>query len=174
MSRTFSQVIILAEDKRHQNFVVRYLRRRRYKNEIFFEKLPSGSGCGEQWVRENYARSVGAYRARARKARTALIVVIDADTGDVIRRTRQLQEALGKDARKDDEEIVHLIPRRNIETWILHLTGEDVDEEEDYKNSDVDRMIPAAAKRFHDWTSQPPAECLPSLTDGLQETKRLQ
>ena len=165
--------MILAEDRRHQNFVAAYLKRRKYEGEIRRESLPSGRGCGEQWVRENYARAVGAYRARSKKIRTALIVVIDADKGDTERRTRQLREALPSNPRQSGEAIVHFIPRRHIETWVLHLTGEQVEETSDYHNRDVDRLISSAAASFHEWTSQPPAGCLPSISAAIQETKRL-
>ncbi len=165
--------MVLGEDKRHQNFVRRYLKRRRYGGEIRLENLPSGRGCGEQWVRENYARAVGAYRARSSKAKTALTVIIDADTNDVSRRVRQLKEALGSNERKDGEAIVHLIPKRHIETWILHLIGTPVNEDSDYHNEKVDDLIPEAAANFHEWTAQAPANCLPSLRVGIEETKRL-
>jgi hypothetical protein len=165
--------MVLAEDRRHQNFVRRYLKRRRYDGEIRLENVPSGRGCGEQWVRENYARAVGAYRARSSRAKTALIVIVDADTSEVSWRVRQLKEALGNNERKSAEAIVHFIPKRNIETWILHLSGEQVDEEADHRNRDVDAMITAAAAVFHEWTAQPPASCLPSLSAALQEAKRL-
>lgn len=99
--------------------------------------------------------------------------MIDADTEDLNRRDRQLQEALGKDARRHDEAIVHFIPRRNIETWILRLNGEQVDEIVDHRNRDVNDLIPAAALTFHKWTSQAPANCLPSLVTAIRESKRL-
>jgi hypothetical protein len=102
-----------------------------------------------------------------------LIVVIDADTETVGRRVHQLSEALGNGARKDGETIVHVIPKRNIETWILQLSGKHVDEETDYGKRDVDDLIPNAAATFHAWTSQPPASCLPSLLAAIEETKRL-
>jgi hypothetical protein len=74
-----SQVAVLAEDVRHQRFVRFYLKLIGYpKNVIQNEDLPSGRRCGEQWVRERYERTVGAYRSRASRAETALIVAIDA------------------------------------------------------------------------------------------------
>jgi hypothetical protein len=102
------------------------------------------------------------------------MVIIDADTDEVSRRVRQLKEALGASARNEDEAIVHLIPRRNIETWILHLSDMDVDEETDYHDEKgVDDLIPAAAATFHGWISKLPENCLPSLSVGIEETKRL-
>src|ERR1017187_1711563 len=96
MSRA-SRVIVLAEDERHQRFVRRYLGELGYSNrDVRFEPLPVGRGCGEQWVREHYAAVVRAYRSRVRtkRASTALVVVIDADKGDVARRLRQFEESL--------------------------------------------------------------------------------
>lgn len=113
-----------------------------------------------------------AYRARSHRANTALFVVIDADMGDVGDRTRQLREAL-EQPREANEAILHFIPRRHIETWILHLKGEDVDEFSDYHNRDVDKLIPSAAAKFHDWVAQPPTECLASLRAAIEEAGRL-
>jgi hypothetical protein len=169
---------VLAEDKRHQSFVKRYLKRRKHDGEVRLEPLPSATGgAGDKWVRERYAAAVKAYRTRAARTATALVVVIDADKLSVVRRAGQLESAL-KQAHMGDREagevIVHFIPRRHIETWILHLSGSDVDEEADYHNEKgVDDLIQSAAAAFHGWTSQPPAKCLPSLDAALQETKRL-
>lgn len=170
MNNRISQIIVLAEDRRHQNFVVRYLQARNYDGEVRREPLPSGRGCGEQWVRENYARAVGAYRARSNKAKTALIVVIDADKGEVQDRARQPRQG---QPRQGDEAIAHFIPRRHIEMWVLCLTGEGVDEFTDYHGRDVDGFISDAARTFHDWTRQAPASCLPSLSAGIEEARRL-
>ncbi len=86
---------------------------------------------------------------------------------------RQVGEALGRNARKDSEVIVHLIPKRHIETWILHLTGTAVNEGTDYHNERIDDIIPQAAANFLEWAAQAPADCLPSLSVGIEETKRL-
>jgi len=171
----FSKIFILAEDARQLLFVRRYLYRAGFQTHVIDpEPLPGGTGgAGEHWVRARYPAAVEKLRKRAAKAKTALIVVIDADTDEVGRRVRQLSDALGRSVRKDDEAIVHLIPKRHIETWILHLSGEEVDEETDYHHESVDDLIPAAAAKFHAWTSPPPDDCLPSLSVGIEETKRL-
>jgi hypothetical protein len=76
-----SRFVILAEDQHHQRFVRRYLERLGCsKHEIHSEPFPNGRGSGEQWVRRHYTEQVQAFRYRSRKAETALIVVIDADT----------------------------------------------------------------------------------------------
>ena len=181
MSRP-SQVAVLAEDDRHQGFVRRYLYRLGHsRHDIRFEPLPSGRGCGEQWVRERYAQAVRAYRARSARAGTALIIAIDADAGDADRRLRQLREALeqaGLATRTDGEAIVHLIPKWSVETWILCLSGRQVDEITDYsQEGDVDRLIPTAALTFFEWTrvnATPPARCVPSLLSAIPEVRRLE
>ncbi len=174
-----SQIIVLAEDKRHQRLIYRYLDRLKLQSVTRFEPLPSGRGCGEQWVRERYADSVRAFRKR--HADTALIVIIDADTGDLNRRTRQFESALSGaelSARTAEEKIVHLIPKRNIETWILNLNGQPVDEETDFRHgSGIDDLIDSAAHTFFEWTRPNAAIlefCVYSLRLAIPEIRRLE
>jgi hypothetical protein len=174
----FSKIFILAEDARQQRFVRRYLHGAGFERHVIDpEPLPNGiGGAGEHWVRRHYAAVLMKYRRRATKARTALIVVIDADTEDLSFRSRQLEDSLRQtDAapRSKGESILHLIPKRNIETWILHLNGEGVDETKDHRHRDVDDLIPIAAAKFHAWSAQVPTHCLPSLLAAIEETNRL-
>ncbi len=177
-----SQVIVLGEDQRHQSFVRKYLRRVGYSfHDVRFEALPSGRGCGEQWVRERYASAVAAYRARCARAQTSLVVAIDADRGDVGRRLQQLQAALTDAAmavRSTDERIAHLIPKRHIETWILCLRGRHVDEDTDYRHEPgIEQLIGTAAETLFEWgrtNAQIPAYCVPSLLSAIPEAKRLE
>ena len=177
-----SRVIVVAEDQRHQSFIRRYLRRLGYTfHDVYFEDLPSGRGCGEQWVREHYARAVAAYRARCAHAQTALVVTIDADNGDVGRRLQQLQSALtgaSLVARGPTEKIAHLIPKRNIETWILCLHGDPVDETTDYRHDQrIGQIIGPAAETFFQWSRtnfQVPSHCVPSLLSAIPEVRRLE
>jgi hypothetical protein len=101
-------------------------------------------------VRTRYAPAVKAYRARAARAQTSLVVAIDADTEDVARRTRQLEDSLAAEelsSRSNTERIVHLIPKRNIETWILNLNGNPVDEETDFRRAPgIESQIGSAAQ----------------------------
>jgi hypothetical protein len=177
-----SRVILLAEDQRHQSFVCRYLRHVGYSNhDVRRVPLPAGRGCGEQWVRERYAAEVAAYRQRSARAATALIVAIDADNGDRVRRLIQFQSALQNAqmfARENDERIAHVIPRRNVETWILCLNGVEVDEETDYsRQGKLDELIQQAATIFYEW-SRPnaiiPNSCIASLRETISETRRIE
>jgi hypothetical protein len=177
-----SQVVVLAEDRRHQRFIRCYLKRL-YGETLTprFVGLPSGRGSGEQWVREHYALEVQAYRSRSARASTALIVLIDSDLGDLDGRVRQLRDALLQahfQPRADAEKIVHLIPKRNIETWVLCLGGRAVDEQDDYRREEgIDAEIPAASRTFFEWSrlrSSVPAHCVPSLHAAFPEARRLE
>ena len=164
----YSRLIVLAEDSRQQGFVRRYIYRLGYeRHQIQFTPLPNNRGCGEKWVRDQYAELVQACRSRSSRANTALAVVIDADTDGIERRVRQLSVALEQaeqEARRDGEAIVHLIPKRNIETWILCLNGRSVDEQQDYsRQPGIDPLITPAAATFYDWSrpnANPPEHCV--------------
>jgi hypothetical protein len=163
-----SLVIVLAEDERHQRFVRHFLYQKGLStHQIRMEPLPSGKGCGEQWVRERYPTTVKAYRERSARARTALVVVIDADTCDADRRGRQLREA-----------ITHFVPKRNIETWVLFLDGRSVDEDKDYSlDPDVDQLIRPGAVAFFDMSrvnAAPRSNCIASLLAAIPEARRLE
>jgi hypothetical protein len=107
-------------------------------------------------------------------------VAIDADTGDIAHRTRQLEQSLAVDGltpRAGGERIIHLIPRRNIETWILNLNGNEVDEETDYRPQSLDDLIVHAARTLFEWTrpnSALPVHSTPSLRAAIQELRRLE
>jgi hypothetical protein len=84
----------------------------------------------------------------------------------------------GKEVVKDSEQIARLVPKRNIETWILCLNQQPVDEETDYTKTrnDWNELIPPAAKTLVQWTrsqAELPSHCVDSLRSGVRELKRL-
>jgi hypothetical protein len=175
-------VVVVVEDDRHRMLIYRYLRRRGLtSHEIRTKPSPSGQGSAEQWVRTAYAAEVRAYRIRRVRAATALIVMIDADTHTVQGRLTQLGEALkegGIKAIGNTEEIVRLVPKRNVETWILCLNEEAVEEVTDYKETrnDWSDLIPPAAVTLFEWTRPNavlPQHCIDSLRRGVNELNRL-
>ena len=178
MTKT-SQVILLVEDSRHQQFIFRYLRTVGLEPRVIrVFKSPSGSGSAEQWVRERFAIEVE--ECRARRAKTKLIVVIDADTHTVPQRLRQLDQALheaGVASIRDTEEIARLVPKRNVETWILCLNDIAVDEDTDYKRTrnGWPELIRTAAATLYEWsrpnTAAPPS-CVESLQHGIRELRK--
>jgi hypothetical protein len=174
------EVVILCEDQAQQNFAWRYLQRAGF-NMSRVRKRPVKEG-GEQHVRKNYAEEVKKHRENFGKRTGALVVLIDADTGTVNRRASQLEDELNQaklPRRNDGEAIAHLIPKRNIETWILYLNGEAVSEDDEDTKQRVrnqDTPIQPAAIAFHSMTLSTaalPDNCLPSLLAAIPEARRL-
>jgi len=173
-------VVVIAEDEHHEMLARRYLKRHGLeKHEIRIERSPSGQGSAEHWVRKRFVIEVSVFRSR--HAQTKLIVIIDADAHTVQSRVRQLDQAL-TDSHKaavdtNSEQIARLVPKRNVETWILCLNGHLTDEETDYKRTrnDWSGLIPPAAETLFQWTrpnTQPP-QYTDSLQCGVSELKRL-
>jgi hypothetical protein len=156
-----SQVIIVLEDDHHEMLIYRYLIHcglKRYA--IRVHRSPSGQGSADSWVRKRFVEETNAYRNRQARALTDLIVVIDADVHTVKERLKQLNQALtdsGNPIVGESERKARLVPKRNVETWILCLNGEAVDEETDYKRtrSGWNELIPTASEALYQWTRSP-------------------
>jgi hypothetical protein len=176
-----SLVILLVEDRRHEQFISKYLQKGGLgRHAMRVVMSPSGAGSAEKWVRERFLIEVEA--CRTRQAQTKLIVLIDADAQTVQQRVRQLDLKL-RDAGvpaipADNEQIARLIPKRNIETWILCLNDILVDEDTDYKNAH-DRwtvLTFTAAGRLYAWTranATVPTSCTESLHAGVLELRKI-
>jgi hypothetical protein len=177
-----SRVIVLLEDDHHNRLINRYLIKCGWeRHEIRIYRSPAGEGSAESWVRKEFVKQTNVYRIRQARAQSALIVMIDADTRTVQDRLNQLDHALRKSGNQvvgDSERIARLVPKRNVETWILCLNEEAVDEETDYKKTrnDLSALIPQAAVTLCQWTrstAEPPNHCVSSLRTGVGELKRL-
>jgi hypothetical protein len=175
-------MIAIVEDERHEMLFRRYLKKCGMgPNQVTYIRSPSGAGSAEQWVRARFAKEVGAYRTRQAKAATALLLAIDADTHAVRTRLIQLDQTLrdaGIKAVEADEQIARLVPKRNVETWILCLNDEAVNEETDYKarRHNWNDLIPPAAQALFQWTrrgNELPNHCVDSLSVGVKELNRL-
>jgi hypothetical protein len=176
-------VILLVEDDRQRMLIYKYLINCGHKrHELRVEQAPSGRGSAVSWVRQRFVKETNACRRRQARAGTALIVMIDADAHTVQRRLSQLNDALtdsGTRVVAPGERIARLVPRRNVETWILCLNEHDVLEDADYKGTrdNWNELIPPASQRLCRWTrphAKLPKQCVPSLRTGIQELKRLE
>jgi hypothetical protein len=140
MSRRVTQVVLLCEDSQHETFARRFLELLGvHRRAVRVEKAPKGRGSGEQWVREAYPKEVKALRSKRYIEGRALLVIIDEDTQSTGARTVGLGQALKDHDLSDrprDEAIIHVIPARNIETWITYLAGQDVNETTAYPKLD--------------------------------------
>ena len=131
-------VILLCEDAQTDTFVRRFLKRRKFRH-FKSSGFPHGSGSGEQWVRERYPHELQAIR---QIQGACLIVVTDADVHPTEFRRAQLDAECDEKRiprRKDDERVLVIVPRRNIETWLAYLAGDEVDEETRYPRLDRER-----------------------------------
>lgn len=136
-----SQIIVLCEDKAHDVFVRRFLRTgwRIKQRMIRVPPYPNGLGSGKQFVRDNVAKEVKAYRSR--QASTVLIIVIDADEKEVANIQdsfdKEIEDHTKKKGRGEKEQIAYVIPKWHIQTWLAYLDGQDVDETDKtkYKNA---------------------------------------
>lgn len=174
---------LLCEDKLHQVFMRRLLKRLGF-DRVFLVDLPGGNwGAAEQYVREKFPREVHWWRSRRNQGNLGLVAVIDADNYSVQERKGQLigqLEAKDMSVRTNNERIAILVPKRTIETWIASLRGQDVNEETDYKhriNLDRERECADAVealKNILDLPVRQRQETLrrdhpPSLSDACSE-----
>jgi hypothetical protein len=177
-----SLVIVIVEDEHHKMLIYRYLIESGLKEHaIRIQQSPSGRGSAESWVLKRFVAETSGYRSRQARALTALIVMIDADTRTVQDRLSRLDQALtdsGQQAVAHTERMARLIPRRNVETWILCLNAQAVDEETDYKGTrnNWSELIPTASETLCQWArsqGEPPNHFVRSLRIGVRELQRL-
>jgi len=124
-----SRIIVLCEDRAHEMFVTRFLKKGWGVNPraIRVVPYPSGRGSGKKFVEQKLFEEAKAFRCR--HASTILLVIQDADEFSVEQVKANLDERLPS-PREKNEQIVYIIPRWHIETWIAYLDGMDVDETE--------------------------------------------
>lgn len=172
------RVTVLCEDADHERFVRTHLKEQGVDISRHYRSLAlaGGGGAGDQHVRAQYAREVRALRSRAHDANVALVVMTDVDTATPASRRQQLSDALQEAheaPRGTQERIVLLLPRRNVETWVVHLNGTRVDEERDYKPQPPADFV-AAAQALREHCREAQSGCCPdSLLDGCRELRRL-
>ena len=123
-----SKITIVCEDKQQATFIRKFLEKRTRR--IHLVRTSQG-GAGDQFVRNTYPEQLDAVR----KQGGALVIMIDGDKYNIEQRQKQLDEACkqrGVEPRVPSDNVVVLVPRRNIETWFAYLDGEEVDEMASY------------------------------------------
>ncbi len=148
------------------------------------ERSPQGKGSAKTWVTKNYIKEVKAHRSKVRhQANIGLVVGSDADNMTVRERREELDAALataGFPRRQSEEKICLIIPKWNIETWLVHLSGSEVDENsDDYKNErsiknvDYGTLAEKFIERYRSWKQGNAAETTPpSMIHAFEELKR--
>jgi hypothetical protein len=180
MRRRGVRVVLLVEDRSLERFAREVLLQLGFHRcEVRVIEYPAGRGSAKQWVEKRYPTEVKAYRREANHQQVALLVGTEADEKTVADRFRLLASKLtdaGHAERNDTERIALWVPKWNVETWILHLSGEDVGEEKNYKHKvrrpDYRTVAEAFVKSFRESPDERPAT-LPSLEVAFKETHRL-
>ncbi len=130
------KITVLCEDKQHETFIRRFLRKR---NRKIYAVPRTGAGAGDQFVRDNYPAQLDAVRKRG----GILVVMIDGDENGIKQRQKQIDEACkqrGISPRKPRDKVAIFVPMRNIETWLAYLDGEDVNETDTYPRLERERQ----------------------------------
>lgn len=152
MSTRRVKIVLLCEDSQHEAFTRRFLKGMRWNiRELRVERSPSANGSAEQWVREEFPSELRIYRQRRPRAASALIAMIDADSKSVQGRINEFEEACNSQQipfRTVDEAVAIAVPKRNIETWIHYLNGEQVNEDATYPKLDRERGCKAAVDKL--------------------------
>lgn len=172
MSDRACRIVVLCEDRQHETFLYRLLKDLGFpKGRI--ETKTCSTGAADQFVRERYADEVEMHRRQAKKMKIGLVVMIDADENTVDERHQELNNVLaerGLDSRSQDEAVCLLVPKRNIETWIYALLGEDVNETEAYSKLERQRQCqPAVDQLAADVRDGCRDDVIPSLYRGCRE-----
>lgn len=178
MSDRVSETILLCEDDLQEQLVRRYLRRCGFETSPPQLRVRNASravhGGNVGWVLREFPLELEACRKRhASRARTKLIVVVDADDLTVAQR---LEDFRARGARSDDP-LVSLVPRRHVETWIRAARGEPANEVDSYKSPRPSRSeVEEAAHAVYGWARGSPAPgptCVDSLRQALPEFRKL-
>ena len=172
MSDRVSRTILLCEDELHERLARAYMERcgLSARPPLLFPLVASRMqhGGNVDWVLREFPKQLYACRQRQKKARTLLIVLVDADKFAVDERRRQLDARLtqaGYEALHETDPVVLLIPRRHVETWICSLLGKAVTEDEDCKDWDKPTRaeIRQAAHTVYQWAARMPHLALPAF-----------
>lgn len=150
MSENTPRAIVLCEDRSHWHFIRAYLIARGWNARQLFHRIaPNGEGAAERWVIDKYPEELRAYRAKKHE-NLVFVVMIDGDRYSCGERIAYLNDErrlaeCGMEARTAGERVGIFVPCRNIETWMVFLEGESVDEQKDYKS--LVKISPSEAAR---------------------------
>lgn len=182
------QIDVLAEDNSLVSFCLKIVMKlgiQTNRKKIFVEPVPR-KDAGFTWVHRKYPQLIKRHRARATSTSVAFVVGIDSDKKTFAERASEFDKKLevqGMPKRQDDEQIVLVIPKRNIETWVKYFTGpvddrKNVDEDTDYKKvfkkPDFETTAKGFVEEFRQWKQQAETfNTLPALVETFKELDRV-
>lgn len=171
------RIAIVVEDQMLERFLRGCLLLLGYQSrEIRVERAPSGKGSGKQWVDKRFATEVKAIRTKQNQ-KLAVLAGTDVDELTISARAKQLEDALENDGtgkRKSDERIAFWLPKWSIETWLLKLADEDVDETKTHKQQVKKPDFKALTKAFVESYRNNSDLGLESIAHAHSETPRIE
>ncbi|MGO9201394.1 MAG: hypothetical protein ACLQM8_12795 [Limisphaerales bacterium] len=180
MSVSSVEVVLLCEDRQQEVFIRRFLQKRGRERPQFRAVVsPAARGSGEQWVREHFPQELKAHRSQRARRNNWLLVAIDADARTVAERIQQLAKACrdaGVPFREENEKVVFVVPKRNIETWFAYLRGETVNELDSYRRYDYEGDCRQEVDRLDEMCRRQRLEPVPpppSLATACDEFRRI-
>ena len=179
-----SNIILLCEDKQHERFARAFLTKwcsANLRRRIRLVPIPEGCGDAKQWICDQLPAEVKAYRAKANHLNNMLVVITDVDNRTLQQRVTSLDQSCrdcGVEVRRQDERIVFITPKWAIETWILALYGQELDENEriDAQTKKIaEPLSRTMAKKLADQCKQGKREVTfpPSLETACLEFNRI-
>jgi hypothetical protein len=164
------EVVVLCEDKRHEQMVRAFLNRKDYNPHRYRFELGNNG-----YVLAKFSERVKLIRSATHKI--ALIAAIDGDEKGLDGRVQELTKRLvdaGLPVLATSEPVVILVPSRNIETWIHHFSGNVVDETIRYpKDKESHREEAAAFAEFVADGNAAPIPHLPALNAAREALRDL-
>ena len=142
---------VLVEDSRTERFFRELLVHLGFERQkLYFRPAPKGKGDTKAWIRAQSQYPSEVQKLRQKKLQQVfLITVMDGDNADPVRRKAELDSCLhdqGMGPRQANERSAIPVPTWSIETWLLALLGESVDEATS-KKRDFERRYPGKEER---------------------------
>jgi hypothetical protein len=163
---------VLCEDRAHEQFLRGLLEGKglvtNWAREVRSTVAPKGQGAASQFVKQQFPEVVRVRRSKAFQQGLAVITMVDGDNigGG---RARELLSSLQPE-RGASERVAVLVPTWSIETWVLALCGEVVDEATSHKSLAPDEKgLRMAAEQ---WEPARPNEPL-QMAEARTELRRI-
>jgi hypothetical protein len=181
MSHSKARIRVWCEDRQHEQLARELLSRRLQveRRRISFEIAPKGKGAASQWVISRYPDVEKKARQTRHQGLLGFLVIVDGDNQGLRQRKRDL--CGDPDRRQDNDRIAIWVPTWSVETWILWLCRQQVDNHEVDEARSYKGVIDAGG--FNDRVGQavaawePPrtdeVARLPALDDARHELERL-
>jgi hypothetical protein len=170
-----SMFYVLGEDPAHRSFIRAWLSANNvHHRRVYSIDPPAGKSGGIQFVLTRCKDTIkdALHRDRS-KAKTRVVLAIDADDGTVEERLAEVKRELADISEEERQAVIcFLIPKRHIETWVHALGSTDprVNERDNYKDKTIDE-VRAAARRLARLPSAPLEP--PSLALAFEQLQHL-